>query len=90
LSGDRECLPPIDARNPRQRAGGLIVVEGTDFPDVIRRANGHMSRQREVLRLRDNRDNVTRRDFEVSAPIAQNGVPAVKSATVFTVTGGCQ
>src|SRR5262245_456731 len=43
-----------------------------------------------TLRLRDGRGNVTRRDFEVSAPIEQNGVPAVKGATVHTVTGGCQ
>src|SRR5262249_51748583 len=34
-----------------------------------------------TLRLMDSRGNVTRRDFEVSVPIGQDGVPAVKSAT---------
>jgi len=43
-----------------------------------------------TLRLMDGRGNLTRRDFEVSAPIDQNGVPAVKGATAHTVTGGCQ
>jgi hypothetical protein len=43
-----------------------------------------------TLRLRDNRGNVTRRDFEVSVPIGQNGIPAVKGATALTVTGSCQ
>jgi hypothetical protein len=43
-----------------------------------------------TLRLRDGRGNVTRRDFEVSVPIDQNEVPAVKGATAHTVTGGCQ
>jgi hypothetical protein len=43
-----------------------------------------------TLRLMDGRGNVTRRDFEVSAPIDQNGVPAVKGAPARTVTGGCQ
>jgi hypothetical protein len=43
-----------------------------------------------TLRLRDARGNVTRRDFEVSAPIDQNEVPAGKGATAHTVTSGCQ
>jgi hypothetical protein len=43
-----------------------------------------------TLRLRDGRGNVTRQDFEVSAPIGQEGVPAVKGATALTVTGSCQ
>jgi hypothetical protein len=43
-----------------------------------------------TLRLRDGRGNATRRDFEVSVPIGQNGVPAVKGVTALTVTGGCQ
>ena len=43
-----------------------------------------------TLRLMDGRGNVTRRDYEVSVPIEQNGVPAVKGATAHTVTGGCQ
>jgi hypothetical protein len=43
-----------------------------------------------ILRLRDNRGNVTRREFEVSAPIVRNGVPAVKGPTALTVTSSCQ
>ncbi|MBO0860379.1 MAG: FG-GAP repeat protein [Chloracidobacterium sp.] len=43
-----------------------------------------------TLRLTDSRGNVTRRDFEVSVPIGQDGVPAVKGATALTVAGGCQ
>src|SRR5262249_25326658 len=43
-----------------------------------------------TLRLRDSRGNVTRRDFEVSVPIDQSGVPAVKGATAHTVMGDCQ
>jgi hypothetical protein len=43
-----------------------------------------------TLRLSDNRGNVTRRDFEVSVPIDQEGVPAVKGAPALTVIGGCQ
>jgi hypothetical protein len=43
-----------------------------------------------TLRLMDGRGNVTRRDFEVSVPIDQNGVPAVKGAPAHTVTGVCQ
>jgi hypothetical protein len=43
-----------------------------------------------TLRLRDGRGNVTLRDFEVSVPIGQDGVPAVKGATALTVSGCCQ
>ncbi|HKQ89941.1 MAG TPA: hypothetical protein VJZ77_04600 [Blastocatellia bacterium] len=43
-----------------------------------------------TLRLRDSRGNATRRDFEVSVPIDQGGVPAVKGVTAITVKGGCQ
>jgi hypothetical protein len=43
-----------------------------------------------TLRLRDGRGNATRRDFEVSVPIAQDGVPAVKGVTALTVAGGCR
>jgi hypothetical protein len=43
-----------------------------------------------TLRLRDGRGNATRRDFEVSVPIDQSGVPAVKGVTAITVKGGCQ
>jgi FG-GAP repeat len=42
-----------------------------------------------TLRLRDNRGNVTRQNFEVSVPINQSGVPSVKGAAAFTVTSGC-
>jgi hypothetical protein len=43
-----------------------------------------------ILRLRDNRGNVAQREFEVSAPIVRNGVPAVKGPTALTVTSSCQ
>jgi hypothetical protein len=43
-----------------------------------------------TLRLRDSRGNVTRQDFEVSVPVDQSGIPAVKGAAAHTVTGGCQ
>jgi len=42
-----------------------------------------------TLRLSDNRGNITRRDFEVSVPINQSGVPSVKGAAAFTVTSVC-
>jgi hypothetical protein len=42
-----------------------------------------------TLRLSDNRGNITRRNFEVSVPIDQSGVPSVKGAAAFTVTSGC-
>src|SRR5262249_61969246 len=50
------------AANPRQRAGVLIVVEGPDFRYVIRRADGHIARQREVRRAC--RDRIIRAAFE--------------------------
>jgi uncharacterized repeat protein (TIGR01451 family) len=42
-----------------------------------------------TLRVRDSGGAVTRADFEVSVPHSQNGVPAVKGATAFTVTSNC-
>jgi uncharacterized repeat protein (TIGR01451 family) len=42
-----------------------------------------------TLRLRDSGGAVTRADFEVSVPHSQNGDPAVKGATAFTVTSNC-
>jgi hypothetical protein len=43
-----------------------------------------------TLRLRDSAGAFTRADFEVSVPHSQNGAPAVKSATAFTVMSVCQ
>jgi hypothetical protein len=40
--------------------------------------------------LRDSVGAVTRADFEVSVPHSQNGAPAVKGATAFTVMSVCQ
>jgi hypothetical protein len=34
-----------------------------------------------TLRVRDSSGNTTRKDFRVSVPISQNGVPAVQDAT---------
>jgi len=42
-----------------------------------------------TLRLSDSGGAVTRKDFEVSVPKSQNGVPAVKGATALTVVSGC-
>jgi uncharacterized repeat protein (TIGR01451 family) len=42
-----------------------------------------------TLRVRDSGGGVTRADFEVSVPHSQNGVPAVKGPTAFTVTSNC-
>src|SRR5262245_15702833 len=70
------------------------IVIGADCRSVRLRAERAETNDGRVytitLRLRDGRGNVTRRDFEVSVPIDQNEVPAVKGATVHTVTGGCQ
>jgi hypothetical protein len=43
-----------------------------------------------TLLLRDSVGAVTRADFEVSVPHSQNGAPAVKGATAFTVMSVCQ
>ena len=70
------------------------IVIGADCRSVRLRAERAETNDGRVytitLRLRDGRGNVTRRDFEVSVPIDQNQVQAVKGATAHTVTGGCQ
>jgi hypothetical protein len=43
-----------------------------------------------TLLLKDSAGAVTRADFEVSVPHSQDGVPAVKGATAFTVMSACQ
>ena len=42
-----------------------------------------------TLRLRDSGGAVTLKDFEVSVPKGQNGIPAVKGSTALTIMGGC-
>lgn len=42
-----------------------------------------------TLRVMDSGGAVTRADFEVSVPHSQNGTPAVKGATAFTVISSC-
>jgi hypothetical protein len=42
-----------------------------------------------TLRVRDSRGNVTRQDFEVSVPVDQSGIAAVKGAAALVVAGGC-
>src|SRR5262245_22887249 len=43
-----------------------------------------------TLRVRDSGGAVTRAVFEVSVPHSQNGAPAVKGVTAFTVISSCQ
>jgi len=42
-----------------------------------------------TLRVRDAAGNATRKEFKVSVPIGQNGVPAAQDATAQTRTSGC-
>jgi hypothetical protein len=69
------------------------IVIGADCRSVQLRAERAETNDGRVytitLRLRDGRGNVTRRDFEVSVPIDQDDVPAVKGSPAHTVTGGC-
>ena len=70
------------------------IVIGPDCRSVQLRAERAETSDGRVytitLRLSDSRGNVTRRDFEVSVPISEIVVPAVKGAPEHTVTGGCQ
>ena len=70
------------------------IVIATDCRSVQLRAERSGTNDGRVytitLRLRDGRGNIARKDFEVSVPISQNGIPAVKGAAAHTVTGGCQ
>jgi hypothetical protein len=70
------------------------IVIGPDCRSVELRAERAETSDGRVytitLRLSDSRGNVTRRDFEVSMPISEIVVPAVKGASEHTVTGGCQ